>query len=251
MLVSCQECGHKVSDKAIYCPECGCPVRQTHSADSASSDTNNADKTENISSDAAETASQPYQYKYHYTPKKRSGCKGCLIAFLIVLLLVVLLIGGMVYSCTNYVINWTSTTETFNSGIIDDFIDEFSDENNDETDEFAELDSVETVTELDATVVMQGYIGGTNYPITMTLMFDEEGDVSGSYYYDGQGETTSIGLTGNYQSPYLTLYENNVQDGKQAAYFEGKYDMETFAGSYTNTRQQEYAFKLIVKDDIE
>ena len=25
-LIKCVECGNKVSDKAEYCPECGCPV---------------------------------------------------------------------------------------------------------------------------------------------------------------------------------------------------------------------------------
>ena len=28
MLIECTECGHKVSDKADKCPECGCPVRE-------------------------------------------------------------------------------------------------------------------------------------------------------------------------------------------------------------------------------
>jgi hypothetical protein len=36
-------------------------------------------------------------------------------------------------------------------------------------------------------------------------------------------------------------------DSASAAYFEGKYDGETFSGSYTNASGQEYAFTLKVE----
>lgn len=38
-LIECKECGHKVSDKAECCPNCGCPIEEIMSAD-ASNDTN-------------------------------------------------------------------------------------------------------------------------------------------------------------------------------------------------------------------
>ena len=38
-LIECTECGHKVSDKAECCPNCGCPIEEIMSAD-ASNDTN-------------------------------------------------------------------------------------------------------------------------------------------------------------------------------------------------------------------
>lgn len=38
-LIKCKECGHKVSDKAECCPNCGCPIEEIMSAD-ASNDTN-------------------------------------------------------------------------------------------------------------------------------------------------------------------------------------------------------------------
>lgn len=210
-----------MSDKATSCPKCGHPM----------------DKVQ-----------QPYQYKYYYKPKKYRGCIGCLIAFVVIVLLGVLCIGGLVYGCVDYGFNLISTTNTSSFNIIDGFIDDFSDEYYDETDDYVELDSLVVVEEQDDMLVLHGYIEGISYPITMILSLDLCGDVTGRYYYDTHGEESSVGITGNYQAPYLTLYENNVQDNNQAAYFEGKFDMGTFSGSYTNSAQQEYAFNLIVKD---
>ena len=33
-LIICAECGKKFSDKAIYCPECGCPIEEVLKANS-------------------------------------------------------------------------------------------------------------------------------------------------------------------------------------------------------------------------
>lgn len=32
-LIKCTECGHMVSDKAVECPKCGCPIRKFEEAD--------------------------------------------------------------------------------------------------------------------------------------------------------------------------------------------------------------------------
>lgn len=29
-LINCYECGREISDRATYCPHCGCPIEETH-----------------------------------------------------------------------------------------------------------------------------------------------------------------------------------------------------------------------------
>ena len=292
MITKCKECGHIVSDKAISCPECGCPINgQTHSdvytpsiqQPSESVSELEQEQSEQIQSNQIQSnqiqseqikneqpkseqpkdEQEPYQYKYHYKPNKTKGCWGCFFAVLIVFLLAVVATGAIVFGCVDYVMNYTTTSDF--TTVIDDFIDEnesedtydytdadVPDEQAETSDEEAEHADETAEIAAEPTATLHGYIGGTTYNITMTIFIDDEGNVSGQYFYDNQGATTATQLLGNYQEPYLTVYEDQSRAGK-SAYFEGKYDGETFAGSYTNASGAEYAFMLKAEknDDTE
>jgi len=280
MITKCKECGHIVSDKAIVCPECGCPLNgQTHSdvyttspprqqpPESVSeSEQNHSEQTrgeqtrgEQPKSEQTKSEQEPYQYKYHYKPNKNKGCWGCFIAVLIVFLLLLVGLGALVFGCVDYVVNYTTSSDFTTA--IDDFIDETDtddaydytdadapDEQAEVSDEEAENPDETAEIAEEPTATLHGYIGGTTYNITMTLFIDNEGNVSGQYFYNNQGATTATQLLGNYQEPYLTVYESMTGNTDQAPYFEGKYDGETYNGSYTNSRGEEYAFVLKIED---
>lgn len=233
MITICPECGHQVSEKATSCPECGYPV----------SPAPQAAPTEGPSGGT-------YQYKYHYTPQKSHGCRSCLITLAVVALIALLCIGGIVFAC------YELTTDTLFSGTSSHTVTQTGDTTRWEADTTAtpppeddDSAKADTLTpQEDGSQVFTGYIGGKTYPIQMTLSFTPDGDVSGNYIYTNRKLQTPITLLGNYQSPYLTLYESNTDDSTTPAYFEGKYDGESFAGSYTNAGGQEYAFMLKIEE---
>ena len=271
MITKCKECGHIVSDKAIVCPECGCPLNgQTHSdvyepsnqptSESANRQASESTKQQSYNTTNQQTKSEqePYQYKYNYKPNTHKGCWGCFLAVLIVFLLLLVGVGAVVFGCVDYVMNYTTSSD------LTTIIDEFSSDDEteaaydytdaDEADEQAEMNDEETENtneseETEPTATLHGYIGGTTYTITMNIFIDDEGNASGHYFYDSQGTSSAIQLLGNYQDPYLTIYESITGNSNQAPYFEGKYDGKTFAGSYTNSSGAEYAFMLKVEKE--
>lgn len=82
-LIECKECGHKVSDKAECCPNCGCPIEEIMSAD-ASNNTN----VSQVYDDAVQFDDIP--------PKKSKGW-----LWTIVVILVLAAIGVGVWPFTN------------------------------------------------------------------------------------------------------------------------------------------------------
>lgn len=250
MLIKCPECGHIMSDKAKHCPECGHPQAQQAPTDSDPSKPSEPDAPKTSQSEPPKTSEpdnsktkKPHKYKYYYTPKKSHGCRNCLIALLIGMLLVIVVVVGLVFGCVEIISDLVSDggTTTF---VQSEDTTEYTQPTEEE--ELADVSESADTTDYSphSATVLQGYIGSPAYAITMTLNITPEGDVSGSYHYDSNPNATATLLLGNYQRPYLTLYETAEADSTAMAYFEGKYDGETFAGSYTNRSRQEYAFTL-------
>ena len=173
---------------------------------------------------------------------------------LVVALLTLVAAGALVYGCVDYVANFTTSTDIPSIYVDEDTIEaeEYvvvgDDDTVDYSEPYDEPDTTLYTEQDDPTVTLHGFIGGTTYTITMMLHILDDGDVTAQYFYDNQGSSNAINLTGNYQPPYLTIYETTVGSPDQAPYFEGKYDGDTYAGSYTNARGEEFAFTLKVDE---
>lgn len=239
MITICPECGHQVPERATSCPECGCPISPAPDASASGGTTNGA---------ASGGTGGTYQYKYHYTPKKSHGCRGCVIAIIVVALIALLCIGGLVFACFEFASENVFSGGTSHTITQSDDTTEWVADTTSAPSFEADSTSTDTITQEDnGDVVLAGYIGGTAYPIRMTLSINPDGDVNGNYIYTNRQSQKPVILLGNYQQPYLTIYESLSDDSASAAYFEGKYDGETFSGSYTNASGQEYAFMLKVE----
>ncbi len=251
MLIKCPECGNMVSDLATRCPSCGCPINKaqdTQEGKPAGSSQENAQQEVARPESHAEKDCHCKKNKYgnDYHPKTGTPWwKGCLIGCLTVVILVLLISGGIVIGCFSLLneglkgaieANNTTYTQTDDTTIY-------------EPDSLAltpkEIQKEETSKQsTNGHAVLKGILGGSQYAMTMNIHFNDNGDVSGIYHYD-KNASSEQNLTGNYQDPYLTLYEYD-SEGKQTGIFEGKYDGETFAGTYTGANKQEYAFSLKV-----
>lgn len=79
MLIKCQECGKEVSDKALTCPNCGCPIESNDEALNGIQSVNNG--TFNLN--AGNTTNDD--------KKKKNGCAGCLTCIIMIAFLIFLL----------------------------------------------------------------------------------------------------------------------------------------------------------------
>lgn len=254
MLIKCPECGNMVSDLATHCPSCGCPIHNMHNAqkDDGTPDLNQDscnmkdEQHESLKHNDKDLKSKSAKYSYDYKPKKgMPWWKGCLIGCLTVIILVLLISGGIVIGCFSLLneglkgaIEASNTTYT-----------QTDDTTVYEPDSLAltpkEVQKEEPSKQsTNGHAILKGILGGSQYAMTMSIHFKDNGDVSGIYHYD-KSASSEQNLTGNYQDPYLTLYEYD-SEGKQTGIFEGKYDGETFAGTYTGANKKEYAFSLKV-----
>lgn len=94
-------------------------------------------------------------------------------------------------------------------------------------------------------IVLYGSVG--RYNVRMTLSISDE-QVSGSYYYTNSGDGSALYLSGEMdENGHLYLYETNAE-GFHSGTFQGLYiDDDSYVGSFTNYKNEEMNFSLIVK----
>ena len=94
-------------------------------------------------------------------------------------------------------------------------------------------------------IVLYGSVG--RYNVRMTLSISDE-QVSGSYYYTNSGDGSALYLSGKMdENGHLYLYETNAE-GFHSGTFQGLYiDDDSYVGSFTNYKNEEMNFSLIVK----
>lgn len=260
MLIKCPECGHMISDKALCCPECGYVIVTEGFVNAGKSIRTEEPRDEQPKTEQPDA--QSYQYKYHYK-KPKSKSKGCIMGCAVAIIIALLVFGGLFGGCflfirhintdnLHYKIGQLFGGCTYNkdsvcSNKIDTvlYYDNYGDNNCDDDNHDGNYGDSSTF-DNDRTE-LKGVIGGSQYGIKMRFNINDSGDVTGDYYYEKKGPTAILNLTGNYQSPYLTLYEYNAI-GKQTGLFEGKYNGKTFIGTFTNNKKKEYAFSLRVEE---
>lgn len=93
--------------------------------------------------------------------------------------------------------------------------------------------------------VLYGSVG--RYNVRMPLSISDE-QVLGSYYYTNSGDGSALYLSGEMdENGHLYLYETNAE-GFHSGIFQGLYiDDDSYVGSFTNYKNEEMKFSLIVK----
>lgn len=90
-----------------------------------------------------------------------------------------------------------------------------------------------------------GFIQGEkDYPVTMFLTFDNDGGVTGNYYYDRQGASNRLYLTGRQYAPYeYKIYEQDG-NGRKTGEFDVSINKYGISGVFENAKGEVYEVEL-------
>lgn len=97
-----------------------------------------------------------------------------------------------------------------------------------------------------STIIGFEYYGMINekYPIVMDLAWREPSEIVGSYYYVKNGRNNTLELSGSMNSnDYMVLKEYNSA-GEHTGTFEGKWNLDSYSGTFTNYKGIKMPFKL-------
>lgn len=211
-LIKCRECGQVVSDKAVKCPKCGCPINE---------------ETHYFQSD------EPMVLRRQ---PNRGGGNGNKWLYAILSFLLAAVIGGGIF----YFIDKNNQKEEVfqqqqqQSQHVADSIAK-AQARQDSIDKL-KAEAQPRVAPQPRVVTIEGYhhlVGSiSKYPITMDIQVNG-GDVQGTYYYHSQGRNSKMSVYGSLNGNQLTL-EEYAPDGKNTGYFEGTFNGYSFSGTFVN-----------------
>ncbi|MBO4822518.1 MAG: hypothetical protein J5548_13765 [Prevotella sp.] len=211
-LIKCRECGQVVSDKAVKCPKCGCPINE---------------ETHYFQSD------EPMVLRRQ---PNRGGGNGNKWLYAILSFLLAAVIGGGIF----YFIDKNNQKEEVfqqqqqQSQHVADSIAK-AQARQDSIDKL-KAEAQPRVAPQPRVVTIEGYhhlVGSiSKYPITMDIQVSG-GDVQGTYYYHSQGRNSKMSVYGSLNGNQLTL-EEYAPDGNNTGYFEGTFNGYSFSGTFVN-----------------
>ena len=211
-LIKCRECGQTISDKAVKCPKCGCPINED---------------THYFQSD------EPMVL--HHQPNRGGGKGNKWLYAILSFLLAAVIGGGFCYFIAK-------------NNQKDKALQQQQQQQQHTADSIAKAkarqDSIDKlkaeaqprVAPQPRVVTIDGYhhlVGSiSKYPITMDIQVNG-GDAQGTYYYHSQGRNSKMSVYGSLNGNQLTL-EEYAPDGNNTGCFEGTFNGYSFRGTFVN-----------------